>query len=227
MIVVPHGNSVEKNAAMRAFGAELIEHGADFDEAAAEAQRLAESRSLVRVPSFHHDLVAGVASYALEFFHAVPDLHAVYVPIGCGSGICALIAARDALGLDTRIVGVVSTEADAARRAFESGTPCSTDTARTFADGMAVRVVVSEAFEVYSRGAERIVSVTDDEVAEAMRQYFSCTHNVAKGAGAAPLAALLQEREAMVGKRVGVILCGGNVDTDVFARVLRGETPEI
>ena len=225
VIVVPHGNSPEKNAAMRGFGAEVIEHGADFDEAIVEATRLAETRSLIRVPAFHRDIVAGVATYALELFRAVGDLHTVYVPIGCGSGICSLIAVRDALSLDTRIVGVVSTEADAARRAFDTGTAGATDSARTFADGLAVRAVVAEAFDVYRSGAERIVAVTDDEISEAMRHYFRCTHNVAEGAGAAPLAALLQERDAVAGKRVGVILCGGNVDSEVFAAVLRGETP--
>ena len=177
------------------------------------------------MPAFHRDVVVGVATYALELFRAVADLHTVYVPIGCGSGICSLIAARDALGLGTQIVGVVSTEADAARRAFETGTAGETDSARTFADGLAVRAVVPEALDIYGAGAERVVAVTDEEIAEAMRHYFRCTHNVAEGAGAAPLAALLQERDGMAGKRVGVILCGGNVDSEVFAAVLRGETP--
>jgi len=225
VIVVPHGNSVEKNAAMRGFGAELIEHGADFDAARVEAQRIAVERGLELVPPFHPDLVLGVASYAMELFAAVADLHTVYVPIGCGSGICALIAARDALGLSTRIVGVVSTAADAARQAFESGTPGQTDSAATFADGMAVRAVVPDAFAVYRTGAERIVAVDDDALAEAMRLLFRTTHNVAEGAGAAPLAALLQEREAMAGRRVAIILCGGNVDSEVFRTVLEGRTP--
>lgn len=227
VIVVPRGNSVEKNAAMRAFGAELLEHGADFDESIGEAIRLAAERGLERVPAFHDDLVVGVASYAMELFGARPDLHTVYVPIGCGSGICGLIAARDALGLDTRIVGVVSSAADAAKRAFDTGVPGATDSARTFADGMAVRVVVPEAFEIYRHGAERIVAVDDDEIAEAMRVYYRATHNLAEGAGAAPLAALLQERQAMGGKRCGVILCGGNIDADAFATVLGGGTPAV
>lgn len=227
VVLVPHGNSVEKNAAMRAFGAELIEYGQDFDEARLEAARVSRERGLVMVPPFHRDLVSGVASYAMELFAAQPDLHTVYVPIGCGSGICGLISARDALGLDTRIVGVVSTQADAAKTAFDSGTPGETDSARTFADGMAVRVVVPEAFEVYSAGAERILSVTDNEIAEAMRVYYRTTHNLAEGAGAAPLAALLQERSQMSGKCVAVILCGGNVDSEVFAEVLAGRTPSV
>jgi len=227
VIVVPHGNSVEKNAAMRAFGAELIEFGNDFDESVVEAARLAEERSLLRVPAFHRDLVAGVASYGLELFTAQPDLHTVYVPIGCGSGICSLIAVRDALGLDTRIVGVVSTEADAAKQAFETGRACETKTAKTFADGMAVRAVIPEALAIYGAGAERVVAVSDDEIAEAMRTYYSCTHNLAEGAGAAPLAALLQERETMAGRSAAVILCGGNVDSQVFAEVLSGNTPVV
>lgn len=227
VIVVPHGNSVEKNAAMRAFGAELIEYGEDFDASIVEAIRLAKERNLVRVPAFHRDLIAGVASYALELFTAQPNLHTVYVPIGCGSGICSLITVRDALGLDTRIVGVVSTEADAAKQAFDTGIPCETVTARTFADGMAVRAVIPEALSIYRAGAERVLAVSDDEIAEAMRTYYRCTHNLAEGAGAAPLAALLQERGAMNGRSVGVILCGGNVDSDVFTQVLAGNTPKV
>ncbi len=225
VVLVPHGNSVEKNAAMRAFGAQVIEHGDDFDEARIEAGRMAEERGLAMVPPFHRDLVVGVATYAFELFTAQPELHTVYVPIGCGSGICALIAARDALGLDTRIVGVVSANADAAKQAFETGIPGETASAVTIADGMAVRVVVPEAFEVYSVGAERIVAVSEDEIADAMRLYYRTTHNVSEGAGAAPLAALMQEQKRMAGKRVGIILCGGNVDSDVFARVLLHQVP--
>ncbi len=226
-ILVPRGNSVEKNAAMRAFGATVVEFGEDFDEARIEAARLAEEESLFMVPPYHRELVRGVATYALELFHAAPDLDTVYVPIGCGSGICGLIAVRDVLGIDTRIVGVVSTEAQTSRLSFEAGRLIETESARTFADGMAVRVPVQEAFDVYSRGADRIVAVSDDEVAEAMRIYFRDTHNVAEGAGAAPLAALMQEREAMRGGSVGVILCGGNVDADLFVTVLRGDTPKV
>ena len=226
-ILVPRGNSVEKNAAMRAFGATVVEFGEDFDEARIEAARLAEEESLFMVPPFHRELVRGVATYALELFHAAPDLDTVYVPIGCGSGICGLIAVRDVLGIDTRIVGVVSTEAQTSRLSFEAGRLIETESARTFADGMAVRVPVQEAFDVYSKGADRIVAVSDDEVAEAMRIYFRDTHNVAEGAGAAPLAALMQEREAMRGGSVGVILCGGNVDADLFVTVLRGDTPKV
>lgn len=220
LIVVPQGNSVEKNNAMRGFGGEVVEYGRDFDEAREEAARLARVHDLYLVPPFHTELVKGVATYALELFDAAPDLDTVYVPIGCGSGICAVIAARDALGLKTRVVGVVSTEAEAAKLSFEAGEICETESANTFADGLAVRRPIAEAFAVYAAGAERIVSVSDAQIAEAMRVYYTDTHNLAEGAGAAALAALIQERESMVGKRVGVILSGGNVDRSVYARVI-------
>lgn len=226
-IVVPHGNSIEKNAAMRAFGATVIEHGDDFDVARLHAMELAEQKQLTMVPAFHIELIRGVATYAMELFSAVSDLHTVYVPIGCGSGICSLITARDALGLSTEIVGVVSTEAMAAKLSFDSGELMETESAKTFADGMAVRVPVEAAFDIYSKGAARVVSVTDDEVADAMRAFYTDTHNLAEGAGAAPLAALMQEREIMKGRNCAVILCGGNVDTDVFSTVLAGNTPAV
>jgi len=224
-IVVPRGNAREKNAAMRAFGATLVEHGDDFDEARQEAAGIAAKEDLFLVPPFHPALVTGVASYALELFRAVDHIDTLYVPIGCGSGICGVIAARDALGLDTEIVGVVSDAAPAAGRAFHSGKAESTDSAHTFADGMAVRTVVPEALAIYRRGSSRIIEVSDDNVAEAMRMYFRHTHNVAEGAGAAPLAGLMQEQERQRGRRVAVILCGGNVDTDIFRTVLSGSTP--
>lgn len=226
-ILVPHGNSLEKNAAMRAFGGEVIEFGADFDEARGEAMRLAEAENLFLVPPFHPHILRGVATYALELFTAVPDLDTVYVPIGCGSGICGLITVRDALGLKTKIVGVVSTEAPAAKLSFEAGRLIETPSARTFADGMAVRVPVADAFDIYAGGAERILAVSDDEVAEAIRLYFRTTHNLAEGAGAAPLAALMQERGRMAGKAVAVILCGANIDTGMFAEILNGKTPRV
>ncbi|MEM6437034.1 MAG: threonine dehydratase [Cyanobacteria bacterium P01_D01_bin.115] len=224
-IVVPHNNSVEKNAAMRAFGGTVIEHGKDFDEARVEAQRLAEVENLVSVPPFHPEIVRGVATYALELFTAIKDLDTVYVPIGCGSGICSLITVRDILKLKTKIVGVVSTEAQGAKLSFEAGHLISTPSAQTFADGMAVRVPVEAAFAIYAKGADRIVAVSDDGVAAAMRIYYRTTHNVAEGAGAAPLAALIQEKDKMQGKTVGVILCGGNVDAEVLTLVLQGKTP--
>ena len=225
-ILVPQGNSAEKNAAMRAFGADLTVFGADFDTARLEAARLSETEGLFMVPPFHRELVRGVATYALELFRAAPELDTVYVPIGCGSGICGTIAARDALGLSTRIVGVVSKNADCVLRSMAANDLVETPTARTFADGLAVRVPVPEAFEIYSRGAERIVAVSDEEVAEAIRLYYRATHNLAEGAGAAPLAALMQEREMMAGRRVGVILCGGNIDTEWFLTVMSGGVPQ-
>ena len=212
---------------MRAFGAELIERGEDFDEARLDADRISREEQLAFVPPFHRDLVRGVASYALELLTAAPDLHTVYVPIGCGSGICGLIETRDALGLKTRIVGVVTENAPSLKLSFDSGKMVSTNSARTFADGVATRVPMPEAFEIYSRGAERVVTVSEDSIADAIRLYFRATHNVAEGAGAAPLAALIQERDRMRGKSVGLILSGGNIDTGWFAKVLAGGTPQV
>lgn len=220
LIVVPQGNSVEKNNAMRGFGGEVVEFGRDFDEAREEALRLAHAQGLYLVPPFHPELVKGVATYGLELFQAVPDLDTVYVPIGCGSGICAVIAARDALGLKTQVVGVVSTEADAAKSSFETGRLCETPSANTFADGLAVRKPIPEALAIYGAAAARIVAVSDAEIAEAMRVYYTDTHNLAEGAGAAALAALMQEREAMRGKKVAVILTGGNIDRPVYAKLI-------
>ena len=222
VIVVPHGNSVEKNAAMRAFGAELIEFGDDFDAARPEAARIAEAEGLFMVTPFHRELVRGVATYGLELFMALPDLHTVYVPIGGGSGICGVIAARDALGLATRIVGVVTQGAPCVKLSFERGEPVATNTAQTMADGLAVRVPVPEALAIYRKGADRVVAVSDAEIEAAMRIFFQDTHQVAEGAGAAPLAALLREREAMRGRDVAVVLSGGNVDLPVYRRVLAG-----
>ena len=220
LIVVPRGNSPEKNNAMRGFGAEVVEFGQDFDEAREEAARLAQAHGLYLVPPFHTELVKGVATYALELFKAAPDLDTVYVPIGCGSGICGVIAARDVLGLKTEVVGVVSTEAMAAKLSFESGALRETASAQTFADGLAVRKPVPEAFAIYAAGAARIVAVSEAQIGEAMRIYYSDTHNLAEGAGAAALAALIQECEAMQGRKVGVILSGGNVDRSVYARII-------
>ena len=226
-ILVPQGNSPEKNAAMRGFGGTVIEYGEDFDDARVEAQRLSEEENLFMVPPFHRELVRGVASYALELFAAAADLDTVYVPVGCGSGICGVIAARDALGLRTEIVGVVSTKALSVKLSFESGNLTETDSAATFADGIAVRVPVKEAFDIYSKGADRVVEVNDDEIAAAIRIYFRDTHNAAEGAGAASLAALLREKDRMRGKNVSVILTGGNIDTEDFAAILQGTTPQI
>ena len=222
-IVVPLGNSTEKNAAMRGFGATLIEHGRDFDEARLEAERLARERNLDWVPSFHPDLALGVATYAHELLRARPELHTVYVPIGLGSGICGVIRTRDLLGCDARVVGVQSELAPAYARSFAAGRVVATESADTFADGMATRVPDPDAFEIIRKGAERVVTVSESEIAVAMRAYFTDTHNVAEGAGAAPLAALLKEREAMRGRKVGVILSGGNIDLAVFRQVVAGD----
>jgi threonine dehydratase len=212
---------------MRAFGAELIEFGDDFDAAREEAYRVAEEEGLVIVPPFHRELVRGVATYGLEFLTAVPDLDTIYVPIGCGSGICGTILARDALGLKTKIVGVVSENAQTAKLSVEAGRMIETESARTFADGMAVRVPVQEALGIYGEKADRILAVSDAEVAEAIRIYYCDIHNLAEGAGAAPLAALMQERERMKGRKVGVILCGGNIDTGWFLTVMGGGVPSV
>jgi threonine dehydratase len=215
-ICVPHGNSVEKNRAMRAFGAELVEHGEDFEAARDEAVRRAQFAGLHMVPSFHPDLVLGVATYALELFRTVPDLDVLYVPIGQGSGICGCILARDLLGLKTEIVGVQSTEAPSYALSFAAGTVVTTETGNTLADGMATRIPVADALAIIRKGASRIVQVTDDEIAAAVRFYWTDTHNLAEGAGAAPLAAALQDKARNRGKRVGLILSGGNIDFDLF-----------
>jgi len=225
VIVVPHGNSRDKNAAMRAWGAELIEHGRDFDEAKEHAARLAREQGLYSIGPFHPELVAGVASYAFELFSAVADLDAVYAPIGCGSGICGLIAWRDALGLKTKIVGVVSDQADCYARSWEADRPVETESADTFADGMAVRVPVPAALEIILAGAERIVRVSDEEVKAAIRHYYNDTHNLVEGAGAAPLAALLKD-PARNGGRFAVIASGGNIDREAYLDALSaGQTP--
>src|SRR5882757_4664397 len=215
-ICVPHGNSVEKNRAMRAFGAELVEHGEDFEAARDEAIRRGQLEGLHMVPSFHPDLVLGVATYALELFRTAPDLDVLYVPIGQGSGISGCIMARDLLGLKTEIVGVQSTEAPSYALSFAAGTVVTTETSNTRADGMATRIPDPEAFALIQKGASRIVQVTDDEIGHAIRAYWTDTHNLAEGAGAAPLAAALQEKARLAGKRVGLILSGGNIDFDRF-----------
>jgi threonine dehydratase len=211
-IVVPHGNSTEKNAAMRALGATLVEHGTDFEDARQHASALAAAHGLEMVPPFHRDLVCGVATYALELFLAAPPLAAVYVPIGMGSGICGLIAVRDALGLSTEIVGVVAATAPAYARSFAAGDVVTTDRADTLADGVACRVPDPVALAIIRRGAARIVEVPESAIVGAINAYYTDTHNLAEGAGAIALAALLAERDRHRGQRVGVILSGGNVD---------------
>jgi threonine dehydratase len=224
-VVVPHGNSREKNRAMAAFGARLVEAGHDFQAALEHAMGLAEREELHLVPSFHPLLVRGVASYGLELFRAVPDLDVVYVPIGLGSGICGVIAAREALGRTADIVGVVAENAPAYALSFAAGAAVGTNSAETIADGLAVRVPDADALASIRRGAARIVTVSEAEIRRAMRILYSDTHNLAEGAGAAALAAALQERRRLANKRVAVIQSGGNIDRDLFAQVLAEEDP--
>jgi threonine dehydratase len=225
LIVVPEGNSGEKNAAMAAFGGEVVTAGKDFDESRAIAAELQHKRGYHYVPSFHRDIVIGVATYALELFTRWSDLDVVYVPVGMGSGICGLITVRDLLGLSTEIVGVIAENAPAFALSLEAGRPVQTSSARTFADGLACRDPQAEAFDIIARGAPRLVEVSEDEIAEAIRLYYTATHNLAEGAGAAPLAALLKERDRRAGKRVGLILSGGNIDMPMLAGILCGKTP--
>ncbi len=225
-IVVPHGNSVEKNRAMAAFGARLVEEGHDFQAAYEYAIGLAEREKLHLVRSYDPLLVRGVASYGLELFRAVPDLDTVYVPIGLGSGISAVIAAREALGHTAEIVGVVAAEAPAYALSVAAGRPVATNSAETIADGLAVRVPDPAALDIIRRWAARIVTVSEAEIRRAMRILFADTHNLAEGAGAAALAAALQERDRLRGKRVAVIQTGGNIDRTLFAEVLAEEDAE-
>jgi threonine dehydratase len=220
-IVVPQGNSVEKNAAMRALGVHLIEHGSDFQESREYAMALAAERGAHMVPSFHTDLVCGVATYWWEFFKALPQLDVVYVPIGQGSGACAAIAARRALGNRARIVGVVSRHATTYADSLAAGRVVEAPVTTVLADGMACRVADPAALEILQGELDHIVQVTDAEVAQAMRDLFACTHNVAEGAGAASFAAAMQERSQLHGQVVGITLCGGNVDSAVLAQVLQ------
>jgi threonine dehydratase len=222
-VVVPHGNGIGKNRAMQALGVELIERGHDFQAALEAAVTVAAERGWHMVPSFDMLLVRGVASYALELLRGVPSLDILYVPIGLGSGICGAIAARDALGLSTNIVGVVSSAAPAYARSLQAGRLISHDVSTRIADGMACRTPVPDALAIIRSGAERIVEVTDDEVEDAMRAVFADTHNVVEGAGAAALAAVLKDRDRLGGRIVGVVLSGGNVDPIPFGHILLAE----
>ncbi len=225
VIVVPHGNSREKNQAMLAQGVELVEHGDDFQESLEYARSLAAARGFVMVDSFHERLVMGTATYALELFKAAPPLDTIYIPIGLGSSISGAVAARNALGLGTEIVGVVASESPsyalsfAQRRLIEAP-------ARSIADGLACRTPNANALEIIWKNVARIVEVSEAEIANAMRVYYHDTHNLAEGAAAAGLAGVLKERALHAGRRIAVVLTGGNVDASVFAKVLAGETPE-
>src|SRR4051812_3186011 len=226
-VVVPFGNSTEKNAAMQAFGAELIEHGRDFDEARERAAEIAAERSYEYGKSFDRDLVLGVSTYAYELFTAEPELDAVYVPIGLGSGVCGVIAARDALGRKARVIGVISDRANTYRLSLDAGRAVPTNSALTFADGMAVRVPDEEALDIMRRGMERLIGGSDNEIAEASRILYSGTHTPAQGAGAAGLPAPAGGREKMRGKRAAVIVSGQNIDRPWMATVLAGGTPQV
>jgi threonine dehydratase len=221
-IVVPEGNSREKNAAMRALGAEVIETGADFQAAVEASMTLAAERGWLRVPSFHLDLVAGVGTWALELLEAAPTLARLYVPIGLGSGLCGAIAAQRALGHRAEVVGVGSVHAPAYAHSIAAGTLTSHAVSTQLADGMAVRTPDPSALAIMRAADVRVIEVDDAQVAQAMRAFFADTHNVAEGAGAAGLAALLADPARRAGECVGTVLCGGNVDSDLFARVLTG-----
>jgi len=226
-IVVPEGNAQGKNRAMQAFGANLVIEGRDFDISRGIAEEIARDRGYLMVPSFHKNIVLGVATYALEFFQTHPDLDVVYVPVGMGSGACGLITVRDLLGMKTEIVPVVTEKAPAYGRSFQAGEIVTTDTARTFADGMACREPVQAALDILKVGADRIVTVTDNEIAEAIRILFADTHNLAEGAGAAALAALAKDAAHLEGKTAGIILSGGNLDETMMQTVLAGGTPVV
>jgi threonine dehydratase len=220
VIVVPHGNSPEKNRAMRALGVELIEHGQDFQEALEYARELSAERGLAMVESFHERLMLGTATYALEFLEGSPPLDRVYVPIGMGSSICGMAAARNALGIKTEIVGVVSAAAPAMALSFVERRVMEAPSTTRIADGLACRLPNPQALEIILANVAAVVQVTDGQIAEAMRIYFEDTHNVAEGAGAAALAAALAEPRKSAS--IGVVLTGGNVDRDVFKDVLAG-----
>ncbi|ERP88711.1 threonine dehydratase [Labrenzia sp. C1B10] len=226
-IVVPEGNAEGKNRAMKAFGADLVIDGRDFDISRRTAERLARESGFLMVPSFHRNIVLGVATYALEFFRAHDDLDVVYVPVGMGSGACGLITVRDLLGLKTEIVPVVTENAPAYRLSVEAGKIVTTETAATFADGMACREPVQAALDILQTGSNRIATVTDDEIAAAIRVLFADTHNLAEGAGAAARAALMQDAPKLQGRKAGIILSGGNLDETAMQTVLTGGTPVV
>lgn len=224
-VVVPRGNSEEKNAAMRAFGAEVIEAGDDFDESRKVAQKIHEEDGFSPVPPFHEALVKGVATYALELFTQLKDLDVVYVPIGMGSGICGLITVRDLLGLKTKIIGVTADQAPAFTLSFKAGHPVQTQSANTIADGMACRDPQHQPLEIILKGAEDVVTVSETAIVDAMAAYYTDTHNLAEGAGAAPLAALIANQHKHQGERVGLILTGGNIDLSLFLKLMRKHEP--
>jgi len=222
IIVVPHGHSKEKNRAMVAQGVELVEHGHDFQESLEFARTVADERGYAMVDSFHERLVMGTATYALEFFEAAPPLDLVYVPIGLGSSIAGVSAARNALGLATEIVGVVAEKSPSYALSFAQRQVVEAPSLTEIADGLACRKPNPLAMEAIWANVARIVEVSDAAIADAMRAFYEDTHNLAEGAGAAALAAALQERQQLKGKRIGIVLTGGNVDREMYERVLSG-----
>ena len=219
-IAVPHGNSREKNRAMRALGAELVEHGDDFQAANEYAAELAGERGVHKIASFARQLVVGTGTYALEMFQAAPELDTIFVPVGLGSSICGVTAVRNAFGLKTRIVGVVAGGSPSYALSFAAGKVIPHEAATKIADGLACRLPVAEALEVMLKNVDRFVEVSEDEIGSAMRAVYEDTHNIAEGAAAASIAAVLKEREKIAGKRVGAVLTGGNVDREVFLKAL-------
>jgi threonine dehydratase len=220
IIVVPHGNSKEKNTAMLAQGVELVEHGNDFQESMEFASSLSAERGFAMVDSFHECLVMGTATYAIEFFEGAPRLETVYVPIGLGSSICGIAAARNALGLDTEIVGVVAAQSPSYARSFTEGKVVEAPSLTKIADGLACRTPNAGAMDIIWKNVARVVELTDDEIAQAMRVYYQDTHNLAEGAGAAALGAALKEKQRHQGRRIGIVLSGGNVDMDSYRNVI-------
>jgi threonine dehydratase len=219
IVVVPHNNSREKNRAMQAQGVELIERGHDFQESLEYARELAAQPGHAMIESMHPRLVMGTSTYALEFFRNTPSLETVYVPIGLGSSICGVSAARNALGLNTKIVGVVASDSPSYAVSFRERRVVEVPSTTQIADGLACRLPNADAMSVIWENVDRIVEVTDAEIAAAMRAYYEDTHNLAEGAGAAALAGALQEKEAL-NSPIGIILTGGNVDSDLYTRVL-------
>ena len=222
-VVVPLGNSSEKNRAMRAQGAELIEYGRDFQASLEHAREFAAGEGLALIESFHERLVMGTATYAMELFEGAPELEAVYVPIGLGSSICGMAAARNALGRKTKIVGVVAAESPSYARSFEQRRVVEAPAQTEIADGLACRIPNRDALEIILAEVERVMEVAEDEIRRAMRTYYEDTHNLAEGAGAAALAGALRDREVLRGRRIGAILTGSNVDREVYAAVLNAE----
>lgn len=224
VIVVPHGNNPEKNEAMRALGAELVEYGRDFDEACQQAERLVASQGLRYIHSAEEPaMLAGVASLGIELFEDVPDLDYVFVPVGLGSGICGICLARGVLSPRTQVVGVQAERAPSIYLSWKQKRLVTTESADTFADGLATRVPAELTLEVIQRDVADFVAVGEGAIAWAIRDLLRYTHNLAEGAGAAPLAAIRERRDWVRGKRVAMIMSGGNIDTATLKRVLDGE----